>query len=297
MGYRSPLYGRRSGQLKIKPLPFIRSWDFFPKTNIEKMVTINACFGAIPYYLSIYNERIPLIQNLMEIVFNHDGRLYEEMNILLSQELREPDIYKKILYSIAKGDSRPVDISHTVNIQSSDLSKYLNRLMFLGMITKESSLTDLKMTRPLYSIGDNFINFWFSFCEPFKSNLEIGNLEAPLFDFKKNFNTYVGRRFEELVRRELIHHVLPFAPSTIGRYWNKETEIDIVALDERKKNGMFIEVKWSKVDPERELKQLERKVEEFPWKLESKSLLIVAKELKREHHNCIDLAGIMENIK
>lgn len=294
MGYGSPLYGRRSGQIKLKPIPFSNSWEFFPETDIERLVTINACFGAIPFYLSLYNEKISLEQNLTELVFDHDGRLYEEMDILLSQELREPDIYKRILSSIAHGSTRPVLISNDVNIPNSDLSKYLNRLLSLGMIKKESSIIDIKGTRPHYSIDDNFINFWFTFGEPYKSNLEIGDLEAPLSNFRKNFNMYVGRRFEELVGRELIWKVLPFHPNTTGRFWNKEIEIDIVSLDEKKEKGLFIEVKWSKIDPERELRSLEKKVEQFPWDLKNKEMMIVAKDLKHEHPNCIDLIDLMK---
>jgi AAA+ ATPase superfamily predicted ATPase len=282
--------------LKVRPLPFVRSWDFFPKTDARSIVEINACFGSIPYYLSIYDAKLTLEKNLVRSVMGHDSRLYEELNILLGQELREPDIYKRILRSIASGKTRAVEIGHAVDIQTNDLSKYLNRLILLGMIKKESSITDINGRRPLYSIDDNFINFWFTFCEPYKSNLEIGQLEGPLYHLQKNFNTYVGRRFEELVRRELIHPLVPFSPSTVGRFWKKETEIDIVALDQEKENGVFFEVKWSKIDPEKELRLLEEKVEQFPWKLISSKMMIVAKELKYDHPDCIDLGGLIKKV-
>lgn len=297
IGPRSPLFGRRSGQLKLRPIPFTKTSGFFPKIGVEDRVRINACFGSIPYYLANYNEELSLEQNLIDKILSRDGRLYEEINALLVQELREPDIYKRILHSIATGNTRPVHISNTVNISASDLSKYLNRLMLLGMISKEGSITDTKMKRPIYTINDNFINFWFNFCEPFKSNLEIGDLDAPLSYFRSNFNTYLGRRFEELVRKELVRKVIPFVPGMMGRFWNKGAEIDMVAIDRDKKKGMFIEVKWSGVDPQKELKLLENKVDEFPWKLEEKEMMIVARELKKEHPNCIELAGLMEKNK
>ena len=103
----------------------------------------------------------------------------------------------------------------------------------------------------------------------------------------------MGRRFEDLVRSELVRHVLQYNPDRIGRFWNKETEIDIVALDRRKGRGTFIEVKWSKVDPVRELRKLDKKIEEFPWKLNGIGRMIIARELKEPHENCIDLDTLM----
>ena len=47
-------------------------------------------------------------------------------------------------------------------------------------------------------------------------------------------------------------------------------------------------------DPERELNRLEKKVEEFPWKLEEKTMMVVAKELKSRHSNCIDLHELVK---
>jgi hypothetical protein len=53
-------------------------------------------------------------------------------------------------------------------------------------------------------------------------------------------------------------------------------------------------VRWSKIDPKKELKSLERKVEEFPWEFKDVSMMVIGKELTREHHDCMDLHGLLE---
>ncbi|ASJ13531.1 hypothetical protein A3L14_06615 [Thermococcus thioreducens] len=50
----------------------------------------------------------------------------------------------------------------------------------------------------------------------------------------------------------------------IGRWWNKNEEIDLLAINEREKKALFVEVKWKELG-EREargiLRDLERKAE------------------------------------
>ena len=290
---RSPLYGRRSAHLRIGPIPFPYLKDFLPDYSTEDLVRVHSIIGGIPYHLSLFDGSKHYEENIRKIIMSKDGKLYEETDFLLKQELREPDTYRSILSSIAGGDTRLVHIANRTMIQKNDLPKYLKRLISLGMVKKEHSVTDIKASRPHYVIEDNLINFWHTFCEPFKSHLEIEDIEAPMANLREQFNTYVGRRFEDLVRNQLVRHVLPFNPDRIGRFWNKETEIDIVALDRRKGNGTFIEVKWSKVDPVKELRKLDGKIEEFPWKLKEIGKMIIAREFTEPHENCIDLDTLM----
>jgi AAA+ ATPase superfamily predicted ATPase len=38
LGYRSPLYGRRTGQWKVTPLRFKDSWSFLPRYSLEEFI-------------------------------------------------------------------------------------------------------------------------------------------------------------------------------------------------------------------------------------------------------------------
>jgi hypothetical protein len=65
----------------------------------------------------------------------------------------------------------------------------------------------------------------------------------------KDLNSYLGDVYEDIARQFLIElnrrNELPFKFLKIGRWWHKEEEIDIVALNEREKTVLFFEVKWS----------------------------------------------------
>jgi len=53
----------------------------------------------------------------------------------------------------------------------------------------------------------------------------------------------------------------------IGKWWRKDKEIDIIAINEKEKIVYFCECKWTKRRVRREvLRDLIRKAEEFEWK-------------------------------
>ncbi|GAB2023852.1 hypothetical protein RyT2_29330 [Pseudolactococcus yaeyamensis] len=52
LGYQSPLYGRRTSQIKLQPFNFFQCRQFFPKMDKEDLMGIYAITGGIPQYLS-----------------------------------------------------------------------------------------------------------------------------------------------------------------------------------------------------------------------------------------------------
>jgi Predicted ATPase (AAA+ superfamily) len=58
LSYKSPLYGRRTGQIKLKPVEFRDLSEFFPDYSIEQLIEAYAVLGGVPAYLSLFDHRI-----------------------------------------------------------------------------------------------------------------------------------------------------------------------------------------------------------------------------------------------
>lgn len=274
LGYKNPLYGRKTGHMKIDFVNFRHFREFFPGNSIEENIRIYAILGGVPFYLEKFDKRKSALDNAKGEILSKQGRLYEEADFLLKEEFREPDVYKSILSAIASGSTRVAEIADKAGIKASNMDRYLKALMSLGIIKREIPATEKKSKKTLYSIDDNFFNFYSLFFEPFRSDIEIGetrNLEESL---AKNFNTYVGKKFEKLIRTEVIRKVLPFTVSKAGRWWGfyrdaegrKELEIDIVALNDATKDILFAECKWKdNADAKKVLDGLKTKAEYVEW--------------------------------
>ena len=296
LSYKSPLYGRRSGQWRLTEIPFFHIGEFLPGYPVEDLVKVWGVTGGIPAYLLQFSPEKSFDENVVDSVLSKGAFLYEEAEILLREELREPANYFAILEAIASGRSRFGEIVNSTGLDKSLVSKYLSVLQRLGIVRREVPVTATAKEaskRGLYFIDDNYFAFWFRYVLPNRSYLEAGLAEEVWGRSREDFKAYMGRVFERLVGSpEVFIELTGFRFTKIGRWWRKNEEIDLVALNERERKALFVEVKWKSLS-EREargiLKDLERKAEFVGLDDWEKSYGLVAKgvegkeELKKDY--------------
>ncbi len=237
LGYESPLYGRRTGQYKIQALDYKEMTAFHSKLDEEQQALVYGITGGIPHYINKLDVDNDIDEALKNNFFNTSGYLFEEPENLLKQELREPTLYNSIITAIAGGASRSNEIATKVGIESAICAKYLKVLLDLGIIVKETPITEKNSKKTIYTIGDNFFRFWYRFVPQNTSAISAGRIEQ-IYDvlIKRHFADYMGLIFEQICRTYLLKYAsdLPILLSEIGQWWGtdakekKEVQIDIV---------------------------------------------------------------------
>ena len=123
---------------------------------------------------------------------------------MLRTELREPRTYASILQAIAGGMTRLNEISQRVGLNTTSVNKYLSVLRELGLIKRETPLTERapqKSKKGIYKIADNCVKFWFRFMLPYRSLLESGNTNLVYNQMiVPNLSQYMGEIFEQDLR-------------------------------------------------------------------------------------------------
>lgn len=274
LGSRSPLYGRKTAHMKIMPLGFNEACRFFPGNGKEGNVEFYGVLGGVPYYLSLFSGRKSTLRNIEEVILSRTGRLYEEVDFLLKEELREPDVYKGILEAIAGGTGKAMEIAQRSRVPIQDLDKYLKVLINLGFVIRTTPITETKAgKKSRYIISDPFFRFWFRFCEPHKSSLEIGHADECLTMIRRDLPAYTGHIFET-ISTDLISRKFPGRWPRIGRWWGArrmagkrvEEEIDIVGINEKTGEILFAECKWkARINGEVMLHRLKEKARYVEW--------------------------------
>jgi len=247
LGYKSPLYGRRTGQWQLDPLDFKHIGGFLPYSK-EDLVMLWSIVGGIPEYLLKFDANLSLWDNVRNNVIQKGTYLYEEVEYLLNEEFREPKNYKLIFKAIALGYNRLGEICNYTGLDKSMVSKYLDVLNKLHLVREEIPVTaSPKFKRRLYFIHEPFFNFWFRFIYSNRIDLEANRQNEVLAIIKKDFPAYCGLMFEVLVTELIMgKQILRDHPFTkIGRWWHKDKEIDVVALNYDTKEILFVECKWS----------------------------------------------------
>ena len=255
LGYKSPLYGRRTAQFKLNPFSFKETQLMLDTFTNEEQAIFFSATGGIPEYVSHINSALSLKDNLIDLFFSDNGVLYEEPGNLLKQELREPSTYNDIISAIAKGASRLNEISTKTHIESNKCSKYITSLMALGIIKKEQPITENNSKKTIYLLNDQMFRFWYSFVLDNMSRIISG--DGHLIYEKivlPQLTHYMGIAFENICKEYLSEQSslenTPFYFQKLGRWWGnnakekRQEEIDILAFFEEK--AAFCECKWKK---------------------------------------------------
>ena len=242
LSYESPLYGRRTAQMRIAPLPFTTVYEN-QKLSFEEAAEQYSITGGVPKYMEFFSDGQPLYEQIKENVLSKNGFLYEEPNFLLTDEVQVPTNYFSIIKVIADGNHKLGTIAGILGLETSALTPYLKTLSELGFIEKQVPVTEKnaeKTRKGLYFISDNFLRFWFRYVYPYKGELEIDNMQISLDeldkDFKEKFVAFAYKDIcKEIFARLCSDKAIEFTPSKIGSYWLNDksgnTQIDVMAVD------------------------------------------------------------------
>ena len=250
LGYKSPLYGRRTGQWLVEPLLFKDACKFFPSYNMQDCVKAYAVLGGIPFYLSMFDDNIDILGNIEKTLLSKGSVLHKEPEFLLMEEVREPRNYFLILKAIAFGNTKFSEIINATGLDKYIVSKYIDTLHNLRIVRKSAPVTIKKdaIRDMRYYLEDNLFNFWFKFIYPNESQIEYKQTDTVMHAIESQLDSYTGHIFEDIAEQFLYEAMdrgdLPFKFGRIGRWWHKDKEIDLVALNEESRQVMFVECKW-----------------------------------------------------
>lgn len=258
LGSKSPLYGRRTAQIKLEPFTCFEAAQMLPDLEPQDLVIYYATFGGTPYYLSQINSSRSYAKNVQSLFFDPYGLLYREPEMLLRQELNEPSLYVSVLDAVASGATKPSVIADKAGVDPNSIGKYLKTLESLGILQRRIPFGEnpARSRKGLWRIVDPFFAYWYRFVSPVASAVETGAgaLVAQEATDGPDLDTYLGDKFEDVcmqwIQKQNACGLLGFVAASFGKWWGtdpvaKETaDIDVIAADAHKRHLLFGECKW-----------------------------------------------------
>lgn len=251
--YKAPLYGRRTGQILLRPFEFHEFGEIFPRLGFEERLLVYSFVGGTIAYLNHFRKRRDVWKTLGNTLLEKGHFLHQEAEFLLREELKEPRNYFAILRALSLGKTRMSEIMNETGFDKGTTSRYLSILSDLGLTEREVPVTEKvpeKSRRGLYVIQDMYVRFWFQFVFANRHLLEEGRKDAVIRNVTSGLPRSLSLTYERVARSILKDYVsgrgLPYAFESYGRWWNKEQEIDIVAVNRERNEILFGEVKWSR---------------------------------------------------
>lgn len=258
LGKKSPLFGRRTAQIRLKPFTYQGAMRVLPDVGPEELMRYYATFGGTPYYLEQIRHDLTYEENVARLFFRTSGLLYSEPEMLLRQELREPSLYNSVLTAIAAGATAPKEIAEKAGVPHDSVGQYLKTLMSLGIIERRTPFGEKPATsrKSLYVIADPFFAFWYRFVGPAAGAIEqgAGRAVARSVCAGQALPTYEGMQFErvcmEWVAQANRERQLPFLATSFGSWWGtdpsvrEQVDIDLTVANEAVHSIIFGECKW-----------------------------------------------------
>lgn len=256
---KEPLFNRADRILMIKPFSIGTMAEILRDYKIEEPEMLFDYYlftGGSPKYIDLLvsNKAFSFESILDFMIAPNSPFISEGRNLLIEEFGKEYGTYFSILELIAVGKTGRTEIE---SILESDVGGYLDRLeKDYALIAKYKPIHAKPNSRSQkYRIMDNFLSFWFRFIYRHRSAVETGNFDYIKDAIRRDYATYSGKVLEQFYR-DFFSETHRY--NHIGSYWEKghQNEIDLVAVNDTKKEMVIAEVKRSKAKIDlKELKQ------------------------------------------
>jgi uncharacterized protein len=225
------LYGRVMLNICLGAFDHIDTAEFWGIEDPETALRLHSVVGGVPGYKEL-TAASPAPQSpgdldrwLTETVFNPSHALFDEVDLLFSQEpgIKDRPLYYGILAAIASGESTPVKIAAKLQRDPRTMSYPLTVLRRAGFIAYDEDV--LLNRRPVVSIADPVIRFHHAITLP---RLQLfqrrGRAAEGWAQAKPTYSSQIlGPHFESLARDWTITSFTAFAGIPIG--WTGTTTV------------------------------------------------------------------------
>jgi hypothetical protein len=172
------LHNRVTKQIYLKPFNLNECEQMLAANGISfnrhQIVESYMIFGGIPYYLSLFQKRLGLSQNVDHLCFKDKGKLTDEFENLYASLFRNYEKHIAIVKALstkAKGLTREEIIESAKLPNGGNLTRTLEELEISGFIRRYHSFAK-KEKGAIYQLVDFFTLFYFNFMFEMRENDE-----------------------------------------------------------------------------------------------------------------------------
>lgn len=232
--------GSISGFFKISELKFFDLINYFKGYSKQQCMEVYSILGGMPAYWELFSDKLSVEENIINTMLSATAPLKDEGLLVVSEELRELNVYCTLLNSMANGMTKLNDLHTHTGYSRAKISVYIKNMMEREIVEKVFSFdnaSSLNAKKGVYRICNHYLEFYFKFIFRKQSKLA---LMAPK-DFydayvKPGIDAFHNQNFrivcEEYLQLMNAKKMLPIKFTRSGEWVGKSGNIDIVTQDE-----------------------------------------------------------------
>jgi AAA+ ATPase superfamily predicted ATPase len=225
MDASAPLFGRARELLNLAPLPPAYARDAFGN---QDLLAVWTAWGGIPRYWELArDERGAIATRIDRLVLDPLGPLHREPDHILLEEVPSALEVRPVLDAIGGGAHRVSEIAGRMGRPATSLSRPLDRLVGMGLATRELPFGESGSKRALYRIADPFFRLWFRVVAPNRGPLATMSPTSRRALLAKHWPGLLGEAWEQLCL-DSVSRLGDW--SSASRWWRgNDPEWDVVA--------------------------------------------------------------------
>ncbi len=172
---KSPIFDRRTLQIKLEAFEYLKSAEFVPAYSYEEKAVCFGVMGGVAKYLSMLNDTKSRDENIVRLFFRKTWYLYEEPNNLLMQEFRNVSTYNDMIHAIASGANKVNETADKAHVERSVAVHALQHLAATGIVLSENALTDESNKKKVQYIERQYVQILVSICSGWYGSNRVGS--------------------------------------------------------------------------------------------------------------------------
>ena len=239
LDYQAPLHGRITAQMKLPPLPYAATREYFPTYSCSDRVTLYAMWGGIPAYWERLDPASTVIENLRSNILPTHAWMVDESRILLQDFITDLHNYVGIMRAIADEQQALGEISKRTGLSSGKASFYLSVLRDTGFVQRRVPISqrDKDSRRGRYFVTDPYLRFFYRFLSASQSKLALGQIEPVVELIQEDLAHFIAANtWQELCRDWLLmasaQKSIAVTVEEVGSEWTRSSGVDVVGISE-----------------------------------------------------------------
>ena len=239
LGEKSPLYGRRTAQIRLKPFDYVDAAEMLG-ADPERSLELYSLVGGVPLYLEQLDGKRTARWNMANRMLGLGRFLYAEPENFMLQEVSVPASYNAVVDAVAHGRPRPSEIADATGLAAPNVSEYLKTLCELGIVRRDTPVGKANKKQVAYRISDGLFRFHHTFAPRYAAAIEAGMADRVAERIcAGDFSGYMGHAFEDACRqwtsRAMASGEIDMVPSAVGSWWGtdpairEQVDVDVVA--------------------------------------------------------------------
>lgn len=252
LDFDAPLYGRATTTMKLPPLPFGTTKDYFPAYDAHERAMVYAMWGGVPAYWERLDPEKSVLENLRLNILPTHAWMVDESRILLQDFITDLHNYVGILRAMADDQQALGEISNRTGLSGSKASFYLSVLRDTGFVERRVPITQrgTDSRRGRYFVTDPYLRFFYRFLSANQSKLALGQWQQVMHLIEEKMPTFIeANTWQELCREWLLiagaHDGIPVPVEEVGSEWARNYIIDVVGISEAERCLILGNCAWN----------------------------------------------------